>query len=114
MLLTVLINRLAKTKDIQRTTMRGRSFFNPNFVIKYYASQSSSPRFTVTVATRVSKRAVVRNKLKRVIRETVRTRMGHFRPGDYVIIVRPSLAAIPPKEIPQLILSVMTRSRLYT
>ena len=107
-------NRLAKTKDVQRTTMRGRSFFNPNFVIKYSASQSTAPRFTVTIATKVSKRAVVRNKIKRIIREAVRTNMARFRSGDYVIIVRPSMTAVPPKEIPQLILQAMMRNRLYS
>ncbi len=107
-------NRLAKTKDVQRTTMRGRSFFNPNFVIKYRASQTQAPRFTVTVAIKVSKRAVVRNKIKRVIREIVRTNITHFRPGDYVIIVRPSMTAIPPKDIPQLILKAMIRNHLHS
>lgn len=107
------VNRLGKTKDIKRTTMHGRSFFNPNFVIKFHPSQPSLPRFTVIITIRVSKKAVIRNKLKRIIRETIRTNLEHFRPGDYAIIVRTDLVKLPPKDIPALILSAMKRNHLY-
>ena len=108
-------NRLAKTKDIQRTTMRGRSFFNPNLVLKYHRNTADPKglRFTVTVTTRVSKNAVARNRIKRVIRETLRTNIEHFRPGDYVVVVRAAMVSMAAKDIPGLVLSVMTKSGLY-
>lgn len=107
------VNRLGKTKDIRRTTMHGRSFFNPNFVIKYHPGQPGASRFTVIITIRVSKKAVVRNKIKRLIRETIRTSLKRFRAGDYAIIVRSSITKLEPRDIPDLFLSAMKRNRLY-
>lgn len=93
------IHRLNKSKDIKQTSMRGRGFFNPNFVLKYSASSVELPRFTIIASTKVSKKAVVRNKLKRVLREAIRTRLPKFKPGDYVVIIK-AKAAAEPRELP--------------
>jgi ribonuclease P protein component len=105
-------NRLAKTKDVQRTTMRGRSFFNPYFVIKFASSRVPEPRFTVIASTKVSKKAVARNRLKRIIREAIRLRMAEFRAGDYVIIVKVSALKLPPRELSQNFIAAMRNNRL--
>jgi ribonuclease P protein component len=107
-------NRLAKTRDVQRTTMRGRSFFNPYFVIKHFQGRTLSPvpRFTVTVGVRVSKKAVARNRIKRVIREGIRLHMGEFKPGDYVIIVKSSAMKLPSNELSAQVIKSMKNNRL--
>ena len=82
--------RLAKAKDVKAALMRGRTFFNPLFNIKF--RQGAVSRFTVVVSTKVSKKAVARNRLKRVIRELLRKNMAQLLPGDYAIIVKPKAA----------------------
>lgn len=82
-------HRLNKSKDIKNTSARGRSFFSPNFVIKFRPDPEIATRVAVVVSNYVSKKAVERNRIKRLIRETVRVNLSKLKTGDYVIIVRP-------------------------
>lgn len=91
-------HRLAKTTTVEQTMRRGRSFFNPHFVIKFRASHNA-PRFTVIVSTKVSKKAVDRNRLKRLLREVIRLQLSKFRGGDYVIIVKPIVVKLSSTEL---------------
>ena len=86
-------HRISKSAEVKKTTARGRSFFNPYFILKMTQAQSSSkevavPRLTVIVSTKVSKKAVDRNKIKRVIREEIRKNIENLKPGDYAILVK--------------------------
>ncbi|MCW1949612.1 MAG: ribonuclease P protein component [Candidatus Shapirobacteria bacterium] len=85
------VNRLAKSKDIQKAFARGRTFFNPLFTLKAVPS-AEEKRFTVVVSTKVYKNAVDRNRLKRLIREHIRLNLKHFRLGNYVVVAKPSVA----------------------
>lgn len=82
-------HRLNKSKDIQNTSARGRTFFSPNFVVKFRPEPEKPTRAVVVVSNYVSKKAVERNKLKRLAREVLRLNLDKLKPGDYVIIVRP-------------------------
>lgn len=85
------VNRLAKSKDIQKAFARGRTFFNPLFTLKFIPGVKEK-RFTVVVSTKVYKKAVDRNRLKRIIREHIRKNLDGFKPGNYVIITKPLVA----------------------
>ncbi len=84
-------NRLAKDRDVQAAYRAGRTFFTPLFTIKYLKTReiSQSSRFTVVVSTKVAKQAVKRNRIKRIVREFLRIRVGGLLPGDYMFIARP-------------------------
>ncbi len=92
------VNRLAKAKDIQKTIARGRAFFSPFLTIKHLSS-SQDPRFTVVVSTKVSKKAVDRNRLKRVLREVLRKNITQFKKGDYMVFLKPKAAKLPEAEL---------------
>lgn len=104
--------RLSKSKDIQQTSLRGRSFFNPFFVIKYRTTTEPQPRFGFVASTKVSKKAVERNRLKRIIREQVRLIFAEFKPGDYVIIVKTKAAGKIPVELRQSLLQLVQSAKL--
>jgi len=106
-------HRLAKTKDVLRTFSRGRGFFYPLFTIKF-APSSKLPRFTVVVSTKVSKKAVVRNRIKRVIREMVRLRISSFKSGDYAIMIKPAAGKVDPVIIREKVLQGLQNSRLLS
>jgi ribonuclease P protein component len=91
-------NRLAKSKDIQTAFARGRTFFNPFFGIRFMP-KSGEKRFTVVVSTKVYKRAVARNRLKRLVREYIRKNLDQFKNGSYVISARPKITQLPEAEI---------------
>ena len=94
------------------TTLRGRSFFSPYFVVKFVKTVSATPRFNIIVSTRVSKRAVERNRIKRIVRDAIRLSLPHFRPGDYVIIVKRQACDKPPLDIKQQLDQLFTKVHL--
>ncbi len=91
-------NRLAKAKDIQKAFARGRTFFSPFFNIKYIFAPNT-PRFTVVISTKVFKKAVSRNRLKRIVREYVRKNLPKFKSGDYIIAFKPKANSVSEKII---------------
>lgn len=80
-------NRLHKEKEIKSLIHRGQTFFLPEFIIKYQKNQQDSSRFTFVVSTKVDKKAVVRNRLKRQLREAIRTLLPEVVGGFDVLII---------------------------
>jgi len=92
-------HRLGKTTDVQKVFAQGRAFFNPLFTVKFLARPGQVSRFTVVVSTKVAKSAVARNRLKRLTREFIRMRLAKFKPGDYVVILKPAAARRDEKQL---------------
>ena len=87
-------NRLKKDKDIKNVLRRGRPAREDFLFLKTLKNNLGLLRFVVVVGKKVSKRAVVRNKLRRRLSEVIRIRLklNEIRTGtgtDGVIIVLP-------------------------
>lgn len=91
-------NRLRQEKDIQTVLKRGRSFFHPLFAVKSYTAKSTTPRLAITVSTKVSKRAVKRNRIRRVLREAIKTNWPKVKAYDILISVKPSVLKVTEEE----------------
>jgi len=105
-------HRLAKTTDVKKVFAQGRSFFNPFFTIRFKSRPDQATRFTVVVSTKVSKKAVDRNRIKRVIREFARLRLVMFMPGDYAILVKPAASKADNESLRQRFDVLVKNSRL--
>ena len=81
------INRLHKTKDIENVHNYGRVFFTRQFSIKYLRNSLKKIRLAIICSTKVSKRAVVRNRARRVVREYLRQNLKSSNDGYDIIIV---------------------------
>lgn len=92
-------HRLSKTAEVKKTAVKGRGFFNPYFVIKSLANKGDFPRFTVVVSTKVSKKAVDRNRVKRIIREAIKPHLSELPSNDYVLTVKSGILRIDSSEI---------------
>lgn len=99
-------HRLSKSAEVRKTTARGRSFFNPYFTIKS-SKDTDRVKVTVIVSVKVSKKAVVRNKIKRIIRETVRINIDNFQSGSYVFIAKIKAGELPSAELKKQVLSAL-------
>jgi ribonuclease P protein component len=104
------LNRLAKTKDVKAAFAQGRSFFNSFFALKFVKKTGVS-RFTVVVSTKVSKKAVARNRLKRILREILRKNIPALPSGDYAVVVRPKSAGTNEKELLQSFIELLNKIR---
>jgi ribonuclease P protein component len=88
-------NRLSKSKDIETVFRAGRSFFSPYFVVRFLPHNKTGQRIAVVVSTKTSKKAVERNRIKRIIREAAKPWLLRLSPGDYAIIAKGSAAKQP-------------------
>jgi ribonuclease P protein component len=82
-------NRLALRKDFQRVYRFGRSVANHQFVLYQNIRQANDPlRLGISVSKKVGN-AVVRNRIRRRIKEIVRLKKDLLKIGlDIILIVR--------------------------
>ena len=57
------------------------------------------PRLGLVVSRKVNKRAVVRNRIKRVVRESFRCNKDHLAGLDIVVIAKPAAASAENKQL---------------
>ena len=86
------INRLTKTKEIQKLLKNGRSFYCPYFMFKILPNEKALLRLGVIVSNKVSKKATQRNLIKRRLREIIRLSLKELKPGyDLIILASPRI-----------------------
>lgn len=86
-------------RDFASVFRQGRSFQYPSFIVKYKKNGLEYSRFGVSIGLKFSKKAVIRNAVKRTLYRLVR---DYFFPqqgapqrpccADYIFIIRPQKA----------------------
>lgn len=77
-----------KTKDIQTVYRRGVKAYHPLFRLLVLPTTQPTSRYAVVVSTKVSKRAVDRNRIKRQVRPILRQMLHNIKPHDLVVIAQ--------------------------
>lgn len=80
-------HRLHKDSEIKRLVRVGKTFFLPQFTIKYSQNKEDITKIGFIVSSRVDKRAVVRNKLTRQMREVLRVLLPNLEKGYSLLII---------------------------
>ena len=81
-------NRLKKKKDFEQVFKRGKSFQDNALSLKLTGNSLKVSRFGFVVGLKVSKKAFLRNKIRRRLREIVKIRLPQTKTGfDVVLIV---------------------------
>jgi|TARA_B100002051_G_C16320820_1_gene432105 ribonuclease P protein component len=91
--------RLLKSTDFQKLSFRGKTLKTPAFKIQILANKLVHPRLGVTISKRTSKKANIRNFIKRQIRESFRKNKHLLPPVDVVFIANSSAVALNRKEL---------------
>ena len=92
--------RIKKRKDYLFTQESGRKWSTTHFLLSATPAKSSNSRLGVTVTRKASKKAVLRNKLKRRIREVFRRLYSYIlEPHDIVVIAKNGATECSYKEI---------------
>lgn len=87
----VKINSLKKQNDFNRVFKKGEVFGNKTFVIYYLKNSEEINRLGIIVSKKVSKKSVIRNKIRRRIKEAYRFNEDSFLTGyDLIIIAKGS------------------------
>jgi ribonuclease P protein component len=79
--------RLLKRSDFLRISRQGNKVHTSHFILLWTESTVSVIRIGITVSGKVGN-SVVRNRIKRLIREFYRQNKGLFFPADFSIIAR--------------------------
>jgi ribonuclease P protein component len=86
--------RLRRRREFLTLQGRGRRRHTPSFVVVHVPAEGSTSRLGVTVSSRVGN-AVVRNRIKRLVREIFRGRRPDLPAAlDIVVIAKPHAAHI--------------------
>lgn len=86
-------NRLVGKKNYDRVQMEGTVAQFSDFGIATFDKRDTSPtRFGFVVSTKVAKKAVDRNNVKRILREAIRHNLIDIKPGlDVVFLTKSSI-----------------------
>ncbi len=81
------LHRLRAEKDVLRAIRSKRGAFDAVCGVKFVENCVGVPRFVIVVSTKVDKRAVVRNKLRRQYREICKKFLSRLPPCDIALLV---------------------------
>lgn len=107
-------NRINKNKDFDRIFKTGQSFYGRILGIKVVNNELGLNRFGIMLSNKVSKKAVIRNRFKRQIREIIKNELILLKTGhDLVIIVFPLILDKNYQELEELVKNGLKRLKLY-
>jgi len=84
--------RISKKRDFDNVFKNGKSIRGAFLILRFVKNNLENSRFAFLVSKKVSARAVVRNKIRRRLQESVKNFMGGLKENiDAVFIVNPSI-----------------------
>ena len=91
--------RLRKRPEFLKLSRTGKKIHSRNFVVIYQASERGSSRLGVTVSGKVGN-AIVRNRIKRYVREAFRRRRHAIEPVlDILVIAKNSASEVTSAQV---------------
>lgn len=108
--------RLRKTQDFEKVFAKsGKPFFAPTIFVKIGANKQECSRFGFVVGTKVSKKAVERNRIKRCLRSFVQENLENIAPGfDIIVVARPSSNKTSYEKLACTLRLLLTKARILT
>jgi len=104
-------HRLNRSADFERVRREGRSWHHRLLFLSASPNGLERSRFGFIVSRRVGS-AVVRNRVKRRLREVVRRHLGEIPRGwDVVLVARPPIAGAKFSEIEEAFTELLRRAR---
>ena len=94
-------NRLKKKKDFEEVFKKGKAVRGNFLFVRYLKNSLQFPRFAFVVSSKVSKKAVARNRIRRLLSETVRVKLKNIQSTDIIIIADKKIADTPKEKIIQ-------------
>lgn len=104
---------LKKKKDFERVFKKGKRFKEDFLVIRFVPSNQKKSRFGIIISLKISKKATIRNKIKRRIRQLLRIRLKEIKKGiDIALIGVPGLENKDFWEIEEVLTNLLKKAKL--
>lgn len=105
--------RLRLKKDFDKLFNEGKFAGQAFLTLGFIKNDLNNSRFAVIVGKKVSKKAVIRNSIKRKIVEIIRLNIKQIKLGfDLVFITKPEIQGKKYKEIETVIIGLLNKARL--
>jgi ribonuclease P protein component len=105
--------RLRKGSEFSRVRQQGRSLASRLLILAWVPNEDGKLRIGFIVGKRISKRAVERNYIKRLLSEAIRSLLPELSPGwDIVLRARYAITTVDLYVLEQEIVSLLRRARL--
>jgi ribonuclease P protein component len=102
-------NRLKKKKDFERVFKQGKAVKGNFLFAKYISNDLGFPRFAFIVSSKVSGKAVVRNRVRRAVSEASRLKLKEFHPADIIFIAAKPIVQAPREDIEKEVSAILKR-----
>ncbi|MFA6393552.1 MAG: ribonuclease P protein component [Patescibacteria group bacterium] len=106
--------KLTKNKEFDRVFSGGKAAYTDFIGLKCAKNDLDISRFGILTSVKVSKKATVRNKIKRRIRQILLAEMDLLKSGyDCAVVCRPAIIEKNYREIKSNLRHLFTRLKLY-
>lgn len=107
------IKRISKQKEFDAIFKSGKSFSNRCLLLKILGNEENLFKLSVVVSAKVSKKAVIRNKIRRRIKEVIRKSLDGNQKGlSIVIVAKPEIAGYDFAKTEQVLKELLKKARL--
>jgi len=107
------INRIKKKKDFETIFKNSKGFKNNLFILRISKNNLGLNRFGFVVSKKISKKAIIRNRIKRRMSEAIKGEAQKIKTGtDLVLIASPGIDKKDFSEIKETISNALLRARL--
>lgn len=101
--------RVRARVDFDRVFAEGRRHAGPLLAL-HWLREPLSPRLGLAVSRKVDPRAVVRNRIKRALRERFRRQRACLAPGSYVLVARTPAARADARSLHEALDQLLSRA----
>ena len=95
------LRRIRERPDFQRTFRNGKRLYSPLYILYHRPNDLSYARIGAVISKRNVKKAVYRNQIKRVVRETFRLQQAELKPIDMVLVAQKKAGIASKEELKQ-------------
>lgn len=106
--------RLRKAKDFKEVFGKGKGVRDGHLFLKVTQVKNGGLRFGIVVSKQVAAKAVDRNRIKRLLREAVKSCMPDIREGyDVVMVTLPGFSLAGLQDTKLKVVSIIKKSSLF-
>lgn len=106
-------NRLKKKKEFERVLRRGKGLKEDFLVLKVIKNNLLRTRVGLIVGKKVSKKATLRNKIKRRLKALIMAKISEIEKGfDIILIAKPGLEHKDFWEIAEILNTLLKRAKI--